>query len=198
MHGARVSLRAARVRALLSLETIRSVYTISACRIAVATAWVRVSASSLVIALRTWDWIVSAEIPSSVAAFSFVIPLERSVSICRSRFVRAGSGAAVAAVGERTGQPGVDVRSSGGNGGEGDEQLGERRLLEDEAASAGLERLSKQRLVMVPRVHDDARLRRADGGLAGDLDAVERLHRDVHERGHGPVRHDLAHRVVGS
>ena len=116
---------------------------IIASRSAIATACVRVSASSFARMWRTWLFTVSCEMKSCCATSAFDMP---SASSCRISRSRCGEDLlAVAAGGERRHQRRVDERLAGGDLLDRSQQRLVRRLLEDVAARARLEAALEQR-----------------------------------------------------
>ena len=158
---------------------------IIASRSAMATAWVRVSASSFARMCRTWLFTVSCEMKSRGATSAFDIPSASSWRISRSR---AGEDLlAVAAGRERRDQRGVDERLAGRDLLDRLEQRLVRRLLEDVAAGTRLE-AALQESPLAVRGEDE---HRASGTRATDLlrrlDAVHLRHPQVHDHDVGPA-----------
>ena len=165
-------------------------------RSAVATACVRVSASSFVIALRTCVRTVSGEMKSVLPMASFELPSARSRSTSRSRCVRFSTLSRRRAAGDDAREDRVDVRAALRDELDRADDLRERRLLEDEPARAGVERLREERAVAVGGVEDDAGLRRVAARGAGDLDAGHARHAQVEERDHRLVLADRLERLL--
>lgn len=90
----------------------------------------------------------------------------------------------------------VDVRLPGGDSLDGTHQLGERRLLEHEAAHADVERFGEQRAVAVRGVEDDRSARRGRRRFLRDLDPGDAGHSDVDERDARLLRLDLGKRFL--
>ena len=114
---------------------------ISDCLSAVATAWVRVSASSLAIALRTCVRTVSGEMNSSLPISWFDIPSESSRSTSRSRWVRFVIFSVAVELLSTPASTGSNVGPAGRDELNRTHHLGERRLQKHKPARTGVERL---------------------------------------------------------
>ena len=158
---------------------------IIASRSAMATACVRVSASSFARMWRTWLFTVSCEMKSCCATSAFDIPSASSWRISRSRCVRMSWPSRAGR--QRRDERRVDERLAGGDLLDRPEQRLVRRLLEDVAARARLEPTLEQRSLAVRREDEHPRLGDAREDLLGRLDAVHLRHPQVHDHDVGPA-----------
>ena len=160
-------------------EQVLVAQSIIASRSAMATAWVRVSASSFARMWRTWLFTVSGEMKRRCATSAFDMPSARSCRISRSR---CGEDLlAVAAGRERRDEGRVDERLAGGDLLDRLEQRLVRRLLEHVALGARLEPALEQRPLAVRGEDEHARVRNPLDDLLGRLDAVHLGHPQVHD-----------------
>jgi len=149
----------------------------------------------LLIDLRTWVRTVSGEMkrllpicsferPSASQSENLPLALRERGKLVRHRRTR-----------EHAGEHRVDVGAARRDGGDRPQQIAERRLLQDEAAGARVERLGEECALAVAGVEDHAGLRAALPGLACDLDAAAPGHPQVDERHGRPSPLDRRDRV---
>src|SRR6266540_4305397 len=146
-------------------------------RSAIATAWVRVSASSLARMWRTWLFTVSWLMKSREATSAFDIPSARSWRISRSRTVSISSLARQQGRHQRW----IDVALSARDLLDGAEKRRVRGLLQDVALRAGLETAAEKTSLPVGGEDEHGCLGQA---LAEDLcrlESVHARHADVHD-----------------
>ena len=151
---------------------------IIASRSAIATACVRVSASSFVRMWRTWLLTVSCEMNSwagHVGVRHAVGEELQDLALARGEHV-----GAVAGLGQRRHQRGVDERLARCDLLDRAQQRLVRRLLEDVATGAGLETALKQRALGVGGEDQDLGVGDAAHDLLGRLDPVHAGHPQVH------------------
>ena len=156
-----------------------------ASRNAIATACVRVSASSFARMWRTWLFTVSWLMKRRCATSAFDIPSASSWRISRSR--PGQHVLAVLAAEERGHQRGVDEALAAGDLlDRADERL-VRRLLEDVALGARLEAAREQRALAVGREDQHRRVGRSLGELLRRVEPVHPRHAHVHDHDVGPA-----------
>ena len=150
-----------------------------ASRKAIATACVRVSASSLARMWRTWLLTVSWLMKSRAATSAFDIPSASSCKISRSREVSISF--CSLPVRNDGHQRRVDEALSARDLLDRAQQCRVRRLLEDVALRARLEPAPEQRALAVRREDEDGGLGRLLLDLLGRLEPVHAGHADVHD-----------------
>ena len=94
--------------------------------------------------------------------------------------------------GEHSRQDGIDVRPAFGNGEHGADEIGERRLLEQESSRTCVDRLDHERTVGVRGVQHDRRPHTRLVQPAGHLDSIQVGHANVD---HGDVGSRVRDRV---
>ena len=134
---------------------IPSHYSMRALRSAMATAWTRVSASSLWMARLVSDLTVSVLSPIRAATFSVCRPPASSWRISRSRSDSGGVGGGAGHY-ERRGQRGIDERPARGHGAHCPQQVLRGRALQHVTARSGRDGVGEQALVAIGR--EDHRL----------------------------------------
>ena len=162
-----------------------------ASRRAIATACVRVSASSFVRMCRTWLFTVSWLMNSRPATSAFDMPSASSCRISRSRAVSMSSRSPDEEGGH---QRRVDEALAADDLVDRPQQRLVRRLLEDVALRAGLEAAAEQAALAVGGEDQDGGL----GDLLGQdlrrLEPVHAGHADVHDHDVGPASLGQRHR----
>ena len=160
-------------------EQVVVAQSIIASRSAMATACVRVSASSFARMCRTWLFTVSCEMKRRVATSAFDIP---SASSCRISRSRCGEDVLPVLAGrERRDQRRVDERLAARDLLDRLEQRLVRRLLEHVAVRARLEPALEERPLAVGGEDEHPRVGDARDDLLGRLDAVHLRHAEVHD-----------------
>ena len=155
-------------------------YSMIACRSAIATACTRVSASSLRIARLVSDLTVSALRPIRRRDLLRVEPSASSWRISRSR---SDSGASAPTCGhqQRGRQRGVHERLAADHRADRPQQVLGRRALHHVAARAGGDRVREQALVAVGGEHDGLHVGRRLGDALDRGDAVDARQPHVHD-----------------
>ncbi len=152
---------------------------IIASRSAIATACVRVSASSFARMCRTWLFTVSWLMKSFAATSALDIPSARSWRISRSRGV---STSAWPCAGDELGhETRVDERLAGGDLLDRAQERLVRSLLEDVALGARLEPALQERALAVGGEDENADLGHELKHLLGRLEAVHVRHAEIHD-----------------
>src|SRR5215204_1269318 len=146
-------------------------------RRAIATAWVRVSASSLARMCRTWLFTVSWLMKRRAATSAFDMPSASSCRISRSRCVSISSLAREE--GRHEGR--IDVALAACDLLDGAQESLVRGFLQDVALRTGLEPAAEKTALAVRREDEHRGARQSLGENLGRLQAVHPRHANVHD-----------------